>query len=195
MSEADSVHNHPMVVKARAFASDAHSRHGQVRRYTNEAYIVHPQAVVETVSAVLSVPEALAAAWLHDVVEDTDVELKEIEQHFGVQVAQLVEQLTTGPHPAHLSREQRKQIDRQQLRMACDIAQTIKLADIIDNTDTIADRDPEFAALYLPEKKSMLAVLINGHPTLYARAETIIEEGLQLLAALEQKATRHNDYL
>ncbi|MBB1489523.1 HD domain-containing protein [Oceanospirillum sediminis] len=188
MSEADSALNHPLVIKARDFASDAHGRHGQIRRYTNEAYIVHPQAVVETVSRVLSEPEALAAAWLHDVVEDTDVELSDIELHFGEQVALLVDQLTTGPHSPHLSREQRKRKDRQQLGAACQIAKTIKLADIIDNTHTIADRDPEFAALYLPEKKSMLEVLVAGDPGLYAQAEAIIEEGLLLLDSLEQQS-------
>lgn len=188
MSEADSALNHPLVIKARDFASDAHGRHGQIRRYTNEAYIVHPQAVVETVSGVLEEPEALAAAWLHDVVEDTDVELSEIELHFGEQVALLVDQLTTGPHPPSMSRAQRKQKDRQQLGAACQIAKTIKLADIIDNTHTIADRDPEFAALYLPEKKSMLEVLMTGDPGLYAQAEAIIEEGLLLLDSLEQQS-------
>jgi len=188
MSEADSVMNHPLVQKAREFASDAHGRHEQVRRYTNEAYIVHPQAVVERVAIVLPDPIVLAAAWLHDVVEDTDVALIEIEQHFGGDVALLVEQLTTGPHPAHLSREQRKQKDRKQLQDACQAAQTIKLADIIDNTYTIAQRDPEFASLYLPEKKSMLQVLILGHPKLFAVAEKIIEEGLSELDILGQSS-------
>lgn len=186
MSDANSVMNHPLVERAREFASDAHGRHEQVRRYTNEAYIVHPQAVAERVAGVLPDPIVLAAAWLHDVVEDTEVELAEIEHHFGLEVAALVEQLTSGPHPPHLSRQQRKQRDREQLHEACTAAKTIKLADIIDNTHTITERDPEFAALYLPEKHCMLQVLVKGHPELYALAEQIIEQGLQQLDMLEQ---------
>ena len=186
MSDANSVMNHPLVERAREFASDAHGRHEQVRRYTNEAYIVHPQAVAERVAGVLPDPIVLAAAWLHDVVEDTEVQLAEIEHHFGLEVAALVEQLTSGPHPPHLSRKQRKQKDREQLHAASAAAKTIKLADIIDNTHTITERDPEFAALYLPEKRRMLQVLGNGHSELYAMAEQIIEQGLQQLNILEQ---------
>ncbi|SEF53725.1 HD domain-containing protein [Oceanospirillum linum] len=178
---------HPLVERARQFASDAHGRHEQVRRYTNEDYIVHPQAVAERVAEFLPEPEVLAAAWLHDVVEDTDVDLDEIRQLFGDEVALLVEQLTSGPHSDDLERAERKLLDRMQLQQADKRAKTIKLADIIDNTNTIAERDPEFAALYLPEKYAMLQVLKQGRPELFALARQIIEEGLQQLDQLSQK--------
>lgn len=180
MSEADLM-QHPLVQQAREFAADAHGRLEQVRRYTNQPYIVHPQAVAERVAMVLANPVALAAAWLHDVVEDTDVELAEIEALFGPEVALLVGQLTVAQHPPHLSRDERKHLDRRRLQQAETEAKTIKLADIIDNTHTIAERDPEFAALYLPEKKSMLEVLTEGDVQLYALAEQIINDGLALL--------------
>ncbi|WP_217895618.1 HD domain-containing protein [Oceanospirillum sanctuarii] len=186
-TESDSAMQHPLVERARRFASDAHGRLEQVRRYTNEDYIVHPQAVAERVAEYLPEPEVLAAAWLHDVVEDTDVDLEEIRQLFGDEVALLVDQLTSGPHSPELERAERKLIDRLQLEQADIRAKTIKLADIIDNTYTIAERDPEFAALYLPEKYAMLQVLKQGNPELFAEARQIIEEGLQQLEQLSQK--------
>lgn len=191
---ADESMQHPLVEKARQFASDAHGRLEQVRRYTNEDYIVHPQAVAERVAACLPDPEVLAAAWLHDVVEDTDVDLEEIRLLFGDEVALLVEQLTSGPHDPALDRAERKRIDRQQLAQADTRAKTIKLADIIDNTDTIAERDPEFAALYLPEKYAMLQVLKQGDPELFALARQIIESGLRQLG-LKLKADRMDSEL
>ncbi|WP_417596612.1 HD domain-containing protein [Oceanospirillum sp.] len=186
-TERDSAMQYPLVERARQFASDAHGRHEQVRRYTNEDYIVHPQAVAERVAEFLPEPEVLAAAWLHDVVEDTDVDLDEIRHLFGDDVALLVEQLTSGPHSDDLARAERKLLDRMQLQQADKRAKTIKLADIIDNTNTIAERDPEFAALYLPEKYAMLQVLKQGRPELFALARQIIEEGLQQLDQLSQK--------
>lgn len=186
-TESDSAMQHPLVERARRFASDAHGRHEQVRRYTNEDYIVHPQAVAERVAEYLPEPEVLAAAWLHDVVEDTDVDLDEIRALFGDEVALLVGQLTSGPHGSELERSERKLIDRRQLEQADTRAKTIKLADIIDNTHTIAERDPEFAALYLPEKYAMLQVLKQGNPELFAEARQIIERGLQQLEQLSQK--------
>lgn len=186
-NERDGAMQHPLVERARQFASDAHGRHEQIRRYTNEDYIVHPQAVAERVAQYLTQPEVLAAAWLHDVVEDTDVDLEEIRQLFGDEVALLVDQLTSGPHSPELERAERKLIDRLQLEKADIRAKTIKLADIIDNTCTIAERDPEFAALYLPEKYAMLQVLKQGNPELFDLAQQIIEEGLQQLEQLSQK--------
>jgi len=185
-SKQSSSMTHPLVEKARQFATDAHGRHEQIRRYTNEDYIVHPQAVAERVSEFLPQPEVLAAAWLHDVVEDTDVNIEEIRQLFGDDVALLVDQLTSGPHGSDLARAERKLLDREQLQQADIRAKTIKLADIIDNTHTIADRDPEFAARYLPEKYAMLQVLKQGNPALFKLAKSIVEEGLHQLEQLNQ---------
>ena len=94
--------------------------------------------------------------------------------------------LTFGPHDSGLERAERKYLDRQQLAKADIRAKTIKLADIIDNTHTIADRDPEFAALYLPEKYAMLQVLKQGNPVLFQQAKAIIEQGLYKLEQLRQ---------
>ena len=56
---------------ARVFATTHHAAIGQVRKYTGEPYINHPASVVELVRSVPHTEVMLAAAWLHDTVEDT----------------------------------------------------------------------------------------------------------------------------
>ncbi len=65
--------------QARRYATQAHAEAGQRRKYTDEPYIVHPAAVVELVRSVSHDEHLLAAAWLHDTVEDTGTTLSDIE--------------------------------------------------------------------------------------------------------------------
>ena len=65
-----------IVEKARLFATSAHAAVGQKRKYTNEPYIVHPAEVAKLVEDVGGTQEMIAAAWLHDVIEDTQVPLE-----------------------------------------------------------------------------------------------------------------------
>ena len=69
-----------LIRRAKAFATQAHASIDQRRKYTGLPYIVHPEAVAELVEATGAGPEVVAAAWLHDVVEDTPVELEQIRQ-------------------------------------------------------------------------------------------------------------------
>jgi len=86
--------------RARAFATAAHAAVKQLRKYTGEPYIVHPAAVAEIVKSVRHTPEMIAAAWLHDVVEDTGVTLEAIESEFGADVTSLVFWLTDQSKPS-----------------------------------------------------------------------------------------------
>ena len=86
--------NFDLIERAASFAEAAHSSIDQRRKHTNEPFIVHPKAVAELVSTVTDDEIAIAAAWLHDVVEDTPVSLDEIETEFGQEVCQLVQDLT-----------------------------------------------------------------------------------------------------
>lgn len=160
--------------RAQEFATLAHARINHVRKYTGEPYINHPAAVVELVRSVPHTPEMLAAAWLHDVVEDCGVPLDGIERLFGYEVACLVENLTDVSKPSDGTRAVRKEIDRQHTALASPAAKTIKLADLIDNTASIVERDPNFARVYLREKALLLEVLREGDPTLYERAAACI---------------------
>ena len=73
--------------KARIYATAAHAAIGQVRKYTGERYIQHPCAVVNLVLSVPHTEEMIAAAWLHDVVEDTEASLADIGEELGSVVA------------------------------------------------------------------------------------------------------------
>jgi (p)ppGpp synthase/HD superfamily hydrolase len=138
-----------MEEQAKAFATRNHAAIGQTRKYTGEPYINHPAAVVEIVRCVAHSPEMIAAAWLHDTVEDTHVTLADIHEEFGPKVATLVEMLTDVSEMSDGNRAIRKAIDRMHTAQASPQAQTIKLADLIDNSDSILAHDPQFARVYL----------------------------------------------
>jgi (p)ppGpp synthase/HD superfamily hydrolase len=112
----------------------------------------------------------VAAAWLHDVVEDTGVTIEVIRAEFGDEIATLVGWLTDVSRPEQGNRAVRKAIDRAHTAAAPGAAQTVKLADLISNTRSIVAHDAKFAETYLSEKRELLKVMTKGDPTLFARA-------------------------
>lgn len=155
---------------AKDFATKAHT--GQVRKYTYEPYITHPAKVVEIVRSVPHTEAMLCAAWLHDTVEDTSVTLEDIAVTFGSEIATLVENLTDVSVSSDGNRAIRKAIDREHTAKASVDAKTIKLADIIDNTESINKHDAKFAKVFGAEKKLLLEVLTEGDATLFERAKS-----------------------
>ena len=77
-----------MVDKAIKFAVDAHAN--TERRGKGFPYVIHVLEAMEIVATITNDPELLAAAALHDTVEDTDVTLEQIREEFGDRVAQIV---------------------------------------------------------------------------------------------------------
>ena len=163
-----------IVERARVFATAAHAAVAQLRKYTNEPYIVHPREVAQIVGTVPHSYEMLAAAWLHDVVEDTGVTIEVIREEFGSDVADLVGWLTDVSRPEQGNRATRKAIDRAHTAMAPKDAQTIKLADIISNCTSIKEHDAEFAKVYFEEKRLLLEVLTKGDRELLDRAKALV---------------------
>ena len=160
-----------IVTDAEAFAINAHTSIGQTRKYTGEPYHVHPLAVCEIVETVNYDPSVRAAALLHDVVEDTPITIEQVRHQFGDRVADLVADLTDVSKPEDGNRATRKALDREHTANACAEAQTIKLADLIDNSKSILKHDPDFARVYIKEKVELLKVLTKGNPQLRAQAE------------------------
>jgi hypothetical protein len=183
-----------LVEKARLFATVAHAAIGQTRKYTNDPYIVHPEAVARIVASVDHTQEMLAAAWLHDVVEDTEVDEYAIKAEFGWHVAALVRQLTDVSKLEDGNRAERKAIDRAHTALACAAAKTIKLADLIDNTRSIVAHDPEFARTYLREKALLLEVLREGDPQLWAIADEQINRSMAQVALASRRPLREIIY-
>jgi (p)ppGpp synthase/HD superfamily hydrolase len=163
-----------IVEKARIFAVASHSAVNQVRKYTGEAYWHHPAEVASIVATVPHTNEMLAAAYLHDTVEDTGVSIVDIQVEFGNEVSSLVGWLTDVSRPEDGPRWFRKKIDREHTAMAPAAAQTVKLADLIANSRSILAHDPAFARVYLEEKRMLLEVLTRGDATLMAEARRIV---------------------
>ena len=166
-----------VVHKAQVFAIAAHAAVGQKRKYTGEPYIVHPAEVASIVAAVPgSTPDMVAAAWLHDVVEDTGVTFTDIHMSFGIDIATLVGWLTDVSKPEDGNRAVRKAIDRAHTAEAPAEAQNIKICDLISNTQSIVKHDVDFAKTYLVEKRLLLEVMTKADPTLRARAYQLLED-------------------
>lgn len=165
-----------IVERARVFATAAHAAVKQVRKYTFEPYIVHPTEVANIVATVPHTDVMVAAAYLHDTVEDTGVSIVDIQVEFGNEVASLVSWLTDVSKPEQGNRAVRKAIDREHTAMAPAAAQTVKLADLIANSRSILAHDPAFAKTYLAEKRMLLEVLTRGDATLMAEARRIVGE-------------------
>lgn len=125
------------VRQAYELAADAHS--AQVRK-SGEPYIIHPIGVVGILVGLQMDDKTLAAAFLHDVVEDTDYTLEDIKERFGVVVANLVDGVTKLGKIEYISKEDR-QIENYRkmfLAMARDIRVVlIKLADRLHNMRTM----------------------------------------------------------
>jgi (p)ppGpp synthase/HD superfamily hydrolase len=157
--------------RALAFAGAAHESIGQKRKYSGEPYIVHPIAVADIVRSVPHTSAMIAAAYLHDVVEDTPVTIDEIRGAFGEEVAELVDWLTDVSRPGDGNRRERKTIDLDHTARAPAQAKTIKLADLIDNSLTLARHDRKgFWPVYRREMLVLLEVLKDGDRTLWKRA-------------------------
>jgi (p)ppGpp synthase/HD superfamily hydrolase len=156
--------------RARTFATAAHAAVAQLRKYTNEPYIVHPAEVVAILKTVPHTEAMIAAAWMHDVVEDTGVSIELVRAEFGSEVSDLVGWLTDVSRPEQGNRATRKAIDRAHTAAAPSEAQTIKLCDLISNTRSIVEHDPEFARVYLAEKRLLLEVMTKADPELMRRA-------------------------
>ena len=165
-----------LVTLAQQFAIQSHQRIDQRRKYTGQPYEVHLKAVAELVQEVSSDPDMIAAAWLHDTVEDTPTTIEDIEDSFGSDVATLVGELTDVSNPGDGNRAARKSIDRAHLARACVRAKTVKLADLIDNCRDICKHDPRFARVFVLEMVDLLQVLTEGDARLHARAVKLAQK-------------------
>lgn len=171
-----------LIARARRFATQAHRRIDHRRKYTSQPYEVHLKAVAQLVGAITDDSEMIAAAWLHDTVEDTAVTLDEIRRRFGAGVADLVADLTDVSRPGDGNRAARKAIDRAHIARASPRAKTVKLADLLDNCRDIRRSDPRFARVFAAEAQALLDVLREGDPRLYRKLEQEVSDGLNASA-------------
>ena len=162
-----------LISRAKNYATLAHMRIDHRRKYSNQPYQVHLEKVASIVASVSDDENIVAAAWLHDVVEDTSATLGDLQKEFGDSIAKLVEHLTDISLPSDGNRARRKEIDRLHISKASSAAKTIKLADLIDNCRDITQNDSRFAQVYLKEMSALLDVLGEGDSRLYKQAKEL----------------------
>lgn len=150
-----------LIERAARFAAAAHE--GQKRKYSGGPFVNHCNAVAAAVQKAGANEATVAAAYLHDILEDTATTYDELVREFGSEVADLVVELThvyTAEDYPTLSRKERKAKERDRLAKVSPRAKLIKRADLAHNRTTIEKYDPEFyAAVWLPEMEALLEVL------------------------------------
>ncbi|MFN6943512.1 MAG: HD domain-containing protein [Cytophagaceae bacterium] len=168
----------------------AERAHGdQKRKYSGDPYIVHPIRVMKLTQKYTKELPALAAALLHDVLEDTAVTEKDLEGFLSeimskddaLKTLQLVVDLTdvyVKDSFPKLNRNVRKNKEAERLSKIDPLAQTVKYADLIDNSVDIAKNDLDFATVFLQECKGLLQKMDKGNPELYKKAVQVVNECL-----------------
>ncbi|MBM5815212.1 MAG: bifunctional (p)ppGpp synthetase/guanosine-3',5'-bis(diphosphate) 3'-pyrophosphohydrolase [Cyanobacteria bacterium K_Offshore_surface_m2_239] len=150
-----------LLASAFDFAFQLHE--GQFRA-TGEPYIVHPIAVADLLRDIGASAAVIAAGFLHDVVEDTEVTPRELEEHFGAEVRALVEGVTKlgGIHFTNHTEAQAENLRRMFLAMASDIRVVlVKLADRLHNMRTLGALKPEKQQRIARETREIYAPLAN----------------------------------
>lgn len=162
-------------------AKKAHK--GQVRKYTGEPYYNHLINVAEIVHPYDGENMFLVEiALLHDILEDTDMTNPELmiavyafdyglsEAGYIVScVQQLTDSFTKEAYP-DLNRSERKLKEIERLgKNSFKSSQTVKYADLIDNTKSIVEHDRSFAEVYIKEKRQMLENIRNGNLDLFVK--------------------------
>jgi len=193
----DSNHRKKVEIIERAFRF-AKKAHGGIRRRSGEPYILHPIAVAKITSQEIGLGStSICAALLHDVVEDTDYTVEDIEQNFGPKIAELVSGLTkiSGGIFGDRASVQAENFRRLLLTMSQDIRVVlIKMADRLHNMRTLGSMAPnkqykiagETLYIYAPLAHRLGLFSIKTeledlsfkyeHPATYANIEKMIRE-------------------
>lgn len=146
MKEQGENYNIPLIRQAFELCVNAHD--GQLRK-SGEGYYIHPLSVAKIIVTLGMDSESIAAALLHDVVEDTETSTEQIKRDFGEEVALLVDGVTKIGRIQYVSREQQQaeSLRKMLIAMGKDIRViVIKLADRLHNMRTLSS---------LPEHKQL----------------------------------------
>jgi Guanosine polyphosphate pyrophosphohydrolases/synthetases len=168
------------VSKAEFVATVAHDAVGQKRKFTNEPYWTHPQKVAEQVSRRMSDyfsvydKDIVAAAWLHDVVEDTKLTNEWIVQEFGLIIAELVFDVTE--QNVHGSSSQNALHEILRLSKVGVESQFLKLCDIYCNvSDICVESGDGFVNAWVPTKIATVLVISETSPMFEGFGKDILD--------------------
>ena len=188
--------NHPRVdtsIIERAYRVAAKAHEGQTRR-SGEPYITHPVAVAEILAELGLGPKTIAAALLHDTVEDTGYPLETLREEFGEEVAMLVDGVTKLDRVKYGENAQAETVRKMIVAMSKDIrVLVVKLADRLHNARTWGFVSPESASRKAQETLDIYAPLAHRlgiqamkteledlsfavlNPKLYVEIESLVE--------------------
>ncbi|MGB4776968.1 RelA/SpoT family protein [Microbacterium sp.] len=169
--------------------------HASQKRQSGEPYITHPLAVAQILADLGLGPRAIAAALLHDTVEDTDYRLDQLTAEFGDEVAMLVDGVTKLDKVKYGDAAQAETVRKMIVAMSKDIrVLLIKLADRLHNARTWGFVPPEKAAKKATETLEIYAPLAHRlgiqavkseledlsfavlHPKLYAEIDSLVKQ-------------------
>ncbi|MGK7918190.1 MAG: bifunctional (p)ppGpp synthetase/guanosine-3',5'-bis(diphosphate) 3'-pyrophosphohydrolase [Prochloraceae cyanobacterium] len=162
-SNDDEDNNEDNNLICRAFEFGYRLHEGQYRK-SGEPYIAHPVAVASLLRDLGGDSPMIAAGFLHDVVEDTEITIEEIEERFGSEVRQLVEGVTKLSKFNFSSKTERQaeNFRRMFLAMAQDIRViVVKLADRLHNMRTLEHLSAEKQRRISLETREIFAPLAN----------------------------------
>ena len=157
----------------------------QVRKYTYEPYHTHLLSVAEIVS--IYETGCVEIALCHDLFEDTNCTFNELykklseigyDMHTSYDICTCVKELTdvfTKEDYPHLNRAKRKENEANRLGKIRSISQSVKYADLIDNTISIFEHGKDFTEIYLKEKDAILKVMNKGNQSLFKLAFTLTD--------------------
>jgi (p)ppGpp synthase/HD superfamily hydrolase len=182
-----------LIARIRHYADVAHGE--QKRKYTPERYIVHPERVMHICREYTDDVCILAAALLHDVLEDTPITRTQMLAFLKTQMTpeqaqrtlDLVVELTdvyTWERYPEVNRKERKAKEAHRLSKTSPEAQSIKYADILDNCTEVVRHDVEFARRYVRECEQFLEVMDKGDQRIFKRAMATIRENKKILQDL-----------
>lgn len=167
-----------LILAAAQFAAEKHAKQRR-KGASAEPYVNHVIEVAHLVSTALSTPDAnlIAAALLHDVIEDTAVTAPELSEAFGPDVTALVLEMTDDKS---LPKAERKRLQIEHASHLTPRAQVIKLADKISNLRSIfssppADWDYDRRRQYFIWGKKVVDGLTAPNPILKAKFEQIYQ--------------------
>ena len=149
---------------------------GQVRKGDGAPYATHPARVAELVRGCTDDPDAQAAAWLHDVVEDTPMTPERLATLFNARVCRLVACLTNPPGVPGEPRAERIARNRAHSAAACAGAKTVKACDVVANLEDLRAMPTDWARRYVAEKRELQRVLADAAaPAALGRLEAVLK--------------------
>ena len=143
------------------------------RKYgLKQAYIIHPirvagRLMIKKTYLLSKMSETrfvamVSAAYLHDVIEDTDATYEDLVEEFGEEIADLVQEMTNVSKTSGANREERKKMDRERIKNISKEGKILKLVDRIDNLEDMSQAPIDFVKLYTEESELLLKEALQG---------------------------------